>query len=67
MLELLPAALRHMRWQLILPMVMAAALVAPLVCGSMLGAWFFPKASPRTYRNLALATVSAAAVVSPSF
>lgn len=38
----------------------------PLVCGSLLGAWLFPKASPRTYRNLALATVSAAAVISPS-
>jgi uncharacterized membrane protein YfcA len=38
----------------------------PLVAGSLLGAWLFPKASPRTYRNLSLATISAAAVVSPS-
>lgn len=38
----------------------------PLLGGSLLGAWLFPKASPRMYRNLALATVSAAAVISPS-
>lgn len=38
----------------------------PLICGSLLGASLFPRASPRTYRNLALATVSAAAVISPA-
>ena len=38
----------------------------PLICGSGLGAWLFPKASPRAYRNLALVTVSAAAVISPA-
>ena len=38
----------------------------PLLVGSVLGAWLFPKASPLVYRNLALATVSAAAVISPA-
>ena len=41
------------------------ALLLPLIAGSLLDAWLFPKASARAYRNLALATISAAAVVSP--
>jgi uncharacterized membrane protein YfcA len=40
-------------------------MLVPLISGSLLGAWLFPKASPRAYRNLALATISAAAVASP--
>jgi hypothetical protein len=40
-------------------------MLVPLISGSLLGAWLFPKASPRAYRNLALATISTAAVVSP--
>jgi len=40
--------------------------LVPLLGGSLMGAWLFPKASPRVYRNLALATVSAAAVISPT-
>ncbi|MEP6390986.1 MAG: sulfite exporter TauE/SafE family protein [Halioglobus sp.] len=47
-------------------LVLGLIVLIPLICGSLLGAWLFPKASPSIYRNLALVTVSAAAVISPT-
>ena len=52
-LVMLPAAMRHIRWQLILPMAMAAALVAPL------GVWCLGVLTQELARWLASAMILA--------
>ena len=65
MLEILPGDGAQLLLVCAATFLAGLIMLVPLMSGSLLGAWLFPKASPRAYRNLALATISAAAVVSP--